>query len=94
MANFKFAVTDASGDVAKGLLMIEATLLQTAINITNISNMLYYNSSVVGSVPLFNSATYRYIGSYVGYLSGVIESNIVNRDSVETRLRPIDWSQK
>ena len=89
-----FAVTDASGDVAKGLLMIEATLLQTAINITNISNMFYYNSSVVGNVPLFNSATYRYIGSYVGYLSGVIESNIVNRDSVETRLRPIDWSQK
>ena len=70
--------------------MIEATLLQTAINITNISNMFYYNSSVAGSVPLFNSATYRYIGSYVGYLSGVIESNIVNRDSVETRLRPID----
>lgn len=56
--------------------------------------MFYYNSSVVESVPLFNSATYRYIGSYVGYLSGVIESNIVNRDSVETRLRPIDWSQK
>ena len=89
-----FAVTDITSGVIKGLLMIESSLLQTAINITNISNMLYYSSAMTGNVPTFNSTTYRYIGAYSGYLSGVLESNIVNRDDIETRLRPSDWSQQ
>ena len=93
-------ITNASGlfavintGLGKGLLIIESALLEAAQNISNISNMFFYCTSLKGAVPLFYSSTYTALSNISGYLIGVPENNITNSSDVETRLRPSDWSQ-
>ena len=54
--------------------------------------MFYYCISLKGEVPLFDSSIYSALNITTGYLSGVLESNITNSSSVQSKLRPSDWS--
>lgn len=86
-----FSVTNLQGEKQLGLRLIERTLLETCYNITNISNMFYYNTAMVGEVPTFKSATYQYLTTVSGYLTGVSKSNIANESELEAQLRPSTW---
>lgn len=53
--------------------------------------MFYYNTAMVGEVPTFKSATYQYLTTVSGYLTGVSKSNIANESELEAQLRPSTW---
>ena len=89
-------ITNASGlfasySLAKGLFIIEDTLLNRAFNLNNISSMFYYNINMKGNVPEFPATSYPILNTVSGYLSGCLEQNITNASSLETRLIPLEW---
>ena len=94
--NSNTKITNASGlfavyTLGRGLKIIESTLLNKAFNLNSISNMFYYNASMKGSVPEFNSIIYPILNNVSGYLLGCIKQNITNADDLETRLIPNYW---
>lgn len=86
-----FAVLD-SNLKNRGLKIIKSSLLSTARNINDVSNMFYYNTELKGSVPEFKSAFYTALNSVSGYLTNVEESRIENSGELEQRLIPQGWS--
>lgn len=77
-----------------GLLIIKDSFLSIATNISNISSMFDGNTLLIGSVPLFNMATYPSSrNSCADYLRNVSEENITNASSVDETLRPTTWSK-
>ena len=90
-ASYLFAVFDLDAK-DKGLKIIDSSLLSASINITNISGMFYYNTSMKGSVPEFNSSVHTVLNTVSGYLTSVSEGNITNSSKLEQRLIPQGWS--
>lgn len=93
-------ITDASGlfqvsDSSKttlGLKIIDSTLLNKSLYISNISNMFMYNVNLKGSLPLFDPTVYSAINTYSNYITGVSQSNITNASSLNSRYKPSTWS--
>ena len=50
--------------------------------------MFYYNTSMKGSVPEFNSSVHTVLNTVAGYLTSVSEGNITNSSKLEQRLIP------
>lgn len=96
-------ISDASGlfsvnlldvDNVYGLKIIEDTLLSTCYKLQNIGSMFYYNTSMVGNVPLFKSTIYPILTNVSDYLVGCQKDNITNNSLLEDRLIPSSWKQQ
>ena len=82
-----FAVFN-SDNSDRGLRIIRTDLLSGNRSLNSISNMFSRNALLKGNVPLFKASLYPILNSFSGYLSGVTESNILNRNQLDIRLKP------
>ncbi len=86
-----FAVFN-SDNSDRGLRIIRTDLLSGNRSLNSISNMFSRNALLKGNVPLFKASLYPILNSFSGYLSGVTESNILNRNQLDIRLKPTGWA--
>ena len=87
-----FAVTEYQSSAGRGLLLIESNLFSNSLKMQNISNMFYQCALMTGAVPLFSTTSYTVLNTVSGYLEGCTQSNISNRDSLASNLKPPTWT--